>query len=157
VIFIALSFVGAAVHLWLTGASMRAGARIVEVVLLYLLCVAYGLGAMLAALGNLLDPDLIAAYVGWTAGSPFQIELGFAELGFAALGVLSICLRGWFWVAPAVGYSTFLFGTAYVHVRENVAHGTTTAGVTLAFDVVAPALVLVLLVAHLRMRGATTS
>ena len=97
--FIATIF-GAAVHLYYcTPSSHRTRQRVIEVLLLYFLCVQWGFGAVLTSVPHIVVPDTIAGYIGWEAGSPFQVELGFASLGLAVLGILSIWLRGSFWVA----------------------------------------------------------
>ena len=111
---------------------------------------------MVTSIPHILVPDRIANYIGWQTGSPFQIELGFASLGIAILGILSIWLRGWFWVAPAISRSVFLFGAAFVHIREIIGRGNFSpgnAGPVLFFDISVPLLVLGLLLAHIRMGG----
>ncbi len=147
---------GAGVHLVRTPAAERTRKRVVEVLLLYFLCVQWGFGAILTAVPHIIVPDTIAGYIGWTPGSPFQVELGFASLGLGVLGVLCIWLRGTFWLAPAIGRSIFLYGAAYVHLRDIAAHGNLSpgnAGVPLLFDLVIPTIVLGLLVAHVRLGG----
>jgi hypothetical protein len=151
---------GAVIHLLVARSIPLTRARLVEVVLLYFLCVQFGFGGVLLALPHILVPERIAEYVGWPPGNPFQVELGFASLGLAVLGVLSIWLRGWFWVAPAVGYSIFLLGAAFVHLREIAGHGNLSpgnAGAPLFFDVLVPIVVLTLLAAHIRMGGMKAS
>ncbi len=146
----------AAVHLLRTPATHRTRKRVVEVLLLYFLCVQWGFGAVLTAVPHIITPDIVAGYIGWTAGSPFQVEMGFASLGLGVLGVMCIWLRGTFWLAPAIGRSIFLYGAAYVHLRDIAAHGNLSpgnAGVPLVFDLVIPTIVLGLLVAHVRMGG----
>jgi len=150
------TIVGAAVHLYRMPSSHRTRQRVIEVLLLYFLCIQWGFGAVLTSVPHIVVPDTIAGYIGWEAGSPFQVELGFASLGLAVLGILSIWLRGSFWVAPAVGRSIFLLGAAYVHVSDIVAQGNLApgnAGPVLFFDIVVPVIVLSLLFAHARMGG----
>ncbi len=128
----------------------------VEILLLYFLCVQWGFGAILGALPHIIVPDTVAGYIGWTPGSPFQVELGFASLGLGVLGVLCIWLRGTFWLAPAIGRSIFLYGAAYVHLRDIATHGNLSpgnAGFPLVFDLLIPTIVLGLLVAHARLGG----
>jgi hypothetical protein len=146
-------------HLHMTRAIPHTRARVVEVFLLFFLCGQWGFGAIATALPHILVPDTIAGFIGWEAGSPFQVELGFASLGLGVLGVLSIWLRGTFWIAPAVGRSIFLLGAAYVHIVDiartgNLAPGN--AGPVLFFDIVVPVIVLWLLWAHARNGGLET-
>ncbi|GAB4137577.1 DUF6790 family protein [Thermopirellula anaerolimosa] len=156
IIIFLVTVVGAGAHLYIFQSVPRTKERIVEVFLLYFLCVEWGFGAVVTSIPHILIPDRIANYIGWQTGSPFQIELGFASLGIAILGILSIWLRGWFWVAPAISHSVFLFGAAFVHIREIIGRGNFNpgnAGPILFFDIAVPLLVLGLLLAHIRMGG----
>ncbi len=151
-----LTLACAGVHLARTPAARRTRERVVEVLLLYFLCVQWGFGAIVTAVPHIVVPDTIAGYIGWAPGSPFQVEMGFASLGLGVLGVLCIWFRGTFWLAPAIGRSIFLYGAAYVHLRDIVAHGNWSpgnAGLPLVFDLVIPTVVLGLLVAHVRLGG----
>ena len=101
-------------------------------------------------------PDSIAASIGWEAGSPFQLELGFASLGTAILGILCLWLRGWFWLAPIVSRSVFLLGAAYVHLADILATGNLApgnAGPILLYDIGVPLLAIGLFIAHVRLGG----
>lgn len=156
IIIFLVTVVGAIAHLYIFQSVPRTKERIVEVFLLYFLCVEWGFGAVVTSIPHILIPDRIANYIGWQTGSPFQIELGFASFGIAILGILSIWLRGWFWVAPAISHSVFLFGAAFVHIREIIGRGNFNpgnAGPILFFDIGVPLLVLGLLLVHIRMGG----
>jgi hypothetical protein len=157
--FICILFVtlaGAIIHLARTPTNQRSSKRVVEIFLLYFLCVQWGFGGILTALPHIIVPDYIAEYIGWPAGSPFQLELGFASLGLGVLGALCIWLRGTFWLAPAIGFPIFLYGAAYVHLRDIAAHGNLSpgnAGIPLVFDLLIPTIVLGLCVAYARLGG----
>jgi len=144
VIYVA-AVVAALVHLRVTRSRPRTAQRVVEVLLLYVLCVAWGVGSGLLALGHIVTPDTIAAASGWRPGGPFQVMLGFAGLSLALLGMLSVWLRGSFWVAPTVSGSVFHFGAAYFDSRD----GSLLVG--LVWDIAVPLIVLSLLVAHMRL------
>ena len=139
--------VAALVHLRVTPSRPRTTKRVVEVLLLYVLGLAWGVGEALLALGHIVTPEAIAATRGWAPGNPFQVMLGCAGLGLAVLGILSVWLRGSFWVAPAVGGSVFHFGGAYVLIRD----GSLIVG--LVWEIAVPLIVLGLLVAHIRLGG----
>ena len=150
------TIIGIVLHLWLTRSAGWQAARVVEVSLLYFLAGAWGVGGALLALPHILVPDYVAGYVGWEAGSPFQVELGFASLGTSLVGILCIWLRGWFWLAPIVAKSVFLLGAAYVHISDileqgNLAPGN--AGPVLFYDVALPLIVLSLFVAYAKYGG----
>ena len=88
----------------------------------------------------------------WTLGTVLHLVL--------TLGILSIWLRGWFWLAPVVSRSVFLLGAAYVHIADIVAHGNMSpgnAGPILFYDVVVPFIAVSLFVAYARQEGLTAS
>ncbi len=128
-------------QLWRTRRQGLSRDRVVKVSLFYLLTVQWGLGAAFLAIPHILVPDRVASFIGWPAGSPFQLELGFASLGIALLGILCIWIRGWFWLAPVVAQTVFLLGAGYVHIQDilltgNLAPGN--AGSILFYDLVIP-------------------
>jgi hypothetical protein len=147
---------GALVHLRATRSTPRTRQRIVEVFLLYFLCGGWGVGSVLVMLAHILYPEEFASLMGAESGGGFQVVMGFAGVGLAILGILSIWLRGAFWVAPAVGWSVFLLGSAYVAIGDMVARGnlsTGTAWPVFVFEIAVPFIVLSLLVAHIRLGG----
>jgi hypothetical protein len=154
--YFALTLLGAALHLWLTRGGGVSSRQIVRVSLLYLLCIQWGFGAAHIAIPHIVFPDLIAGYIGWEPGSPFQLELGFAALGTSILGILCIWIRGWFWLAPVVSRSVFLLGAGYVHIADILEHGNLAAGnagPVLFYDIAIPFLVVGLFIAYARQGG----
>ena len=152
VIFI-LSFVAAGIHLFVYRDRGLTRARVVEALLLYLLCVQWGFGAALTSIPHILTPDPIAEMIGWETGSPFQLELGFASLGTSMLGILSIWFRGWFWLAPIVSRSVFLLGAAGIHIQDIVENGNLSpgsAGPVLFYDIAVPILTAALFADYIR-------
>jgi hypothetical protein len=148
-----LSLATAGLHLFLTRQRGKSRERVVEVVLLHLLCVQWGFGAALTSIPHILTPDTIAELIGWAPGSPFQVELGFASLGTSILGILSIWLRGWFWLAPIVSRSIFLLGAAGVHIHDIMENGNFSpgsAGPVLFYDIAVPLLSAALFVVYAR-------
>ena len=154
----AAALLGAAIHLWREREGGLGAPRIVEICLLYLLCVKWGFGGVITSLPHILTPDPIAELIGWDPGSPFQVELGFASLGSALVGILCIWFRGWFWLAPIVARSVFLLGAAYVHLEDIRVHGNLSAGnagPVLFYDLAVPLLAIGLFVAYIRTGGHT--
>ncbi len=144
------------VRLWVSRSDGLSASRVVKVSLFYLLCIQWGFGAAMTAIPHIVVPDLVAGFIGWEPGSPFQRELGFASLGVSLLGILCIWIRGWFWLAPVVANSVFLLGAAYVHImdileHENFAEGN--AGAILFYDIAIPVIACGLFVAHVRLGG----
>ncbi len=89
-VFLSASLLGFALHLGLSNQS-RTKARIVELLLLYLLVINIGLGCLLAWYGHTFMADEIARKIGWQPGSPFQFEVALADLSWGVCGVLCIC------------------------------------------------------------------
>lgn len=123
---------------------------IIESVLLALLVVMVGLSSIWAFMGHAFMGERIAAYIGWPAGSPFQLEVAVANLSYGVLGLLSWKFRGEFWTATIIGFSIFYLGAAYIHIvdmfRGNYAPGN--VGTPLYFDIILPVLLLGLLVTY---------
>jgi len=149
VIFLIAALVGFALHLGLSK-QPRTGGRVVELLLLYLLVINIGLGGLLAWYGHTFMADEIARKIGWPPGSPFQFEVGLADLSWGVCGVLCIWLRKGFWTATGIGSAVFLLGCAYGHIRDIIQHGnmaTYNAGAILWIgDLGVPITVLLLLV-----------
>ena len=144
------------IHFWLTRSQSFSTERVVEVCLLYLLCVQWGFGAAFLAIPHIIFSDQVAEFIGWAAGSPFQVELGFVSLGLALVGILCIWIRGWFWLAPVIAQTVFLWGAAYVHIQEIVLYENLSpcnAGAIVFYDIAVPVLGCFLLFLHYRFGG----
>lgn len=105
-----------------------------------------GVAGIISATGHLFKADDVARSIGWPPGSPFQWEVGVADLGWGVLGVMSSRRRD-FWLATIIVASTFLLGAAVGHVKQmivakNFAPGN--AGAVFAADVVVPIFLIVL-------------
>ena len=99
-------------------------------------------------------PVITADHIGWQT-SPFQSEVGMADL---AIGVTACCA---FWgnlsfkAAAVSAASIFLLGDAVGHVREMLVSGNfaaSNAGVPFYRDVICPLLSIILLIAAMRGR-----
>jgi len=113
--------VATCLHLWL-GKRPVSARRIAEVLLLYLLVIFVGLGGLMGFLGHTFKAREIALKIGWQP-SPFQFEVAVANLAFGILGILCIWQRRGFWTATGIGYSTFLLGCAYGHLKDMIMQG----------------------------------
>jgi hypothetical protein len=106
-----------------------------------------GVTGIIGATGHLLKADDVARSIGWAPGSPFQWEVGVADLGWGVLGVLCPVYGRGFWVATIIMASIFLLGAAVGHVKQmvvakNFAPGN--AGLIFAADVLVPIFLIVL-------------
>ncbi|MEX1012148.1 MAG: DUF6790 family protein [Waddliaceae bacterium] len=90
----------------------------VDIVLGSLLFFNVGIFGFMACYAHTIIPNQTAALIGWAPGSPFQFEVGMANLAFGVLGVMSLWFQRKFWLATIVGYSVFLFGAFFGHLIE---------------------------------------
>lgn len=128
----------------------RTATRVLQVFLVWLLAVS-GFGALLAGALHISMGPAIARQIGWPPGSPFQFEVGVANLAVGILGVMCIWARGRFWLATIVAMCVWYLGDAVGHVREIVVAGNYApgnVGVPLYQDVLLPAVLIALYVAY---------
>jgi len=156
VIFLAATLIGFSLHLSFSK-QPRTNSRVVELLLLYLLAVNIGVGGILAWYGHTFMADEIARKIGWQPGSPFQFEVGLADLSWGICGVLCIWLRQGFRTATGIGSSVFLLGCALGHIRQIIQEGNMAiynAGPVLWIgDLGVPFAILLLLVIRWRLEG----
>jgi hypothetical protein len=103
-----------------------------------------GIGGFVA---HVFISDEIAESVGWQAGSPFQLEVGFANLAIGILGAVAAERRDGFREATVIAVTVFSLGATYVHVLDiretgNLAPGNTLQNVS---NVIRPILLISLL------------
>ncbi len=149
-IFLILTIIGTVLHLFLSK-SPKTKNRIFEVFLLWFLVIMVGIGSILAFMGHVFMANVVAATIGWPAGSPFQFEVGIANLSYGILGILCWKFRDNFWTATVIAVSTFYFGAAYGHIVNimqtgNMAPGNT--GYALYMDIIIPIVLICLLIAY---------
>ena len=119
VIFTLIAVVGASVHLAFSPKRRSSGAAIAGTYLLYLLFFYVGLMGVLTAYAHVFRPVETSASIGRST-SPYEYEVGMADLTVGVLGVL--CLKFWadFWLATAIANAVWLLGDAAGHVRQRV-------------------------------------
>lgn len=101
----------------------RTPLRTVHILLLYALVIGVGvIGLPLGFVPHIFFPEQTAATIGW-ATSPFQLEVGFHDGAWGILGFLSIWFQGLFWLATGIGWSFFMLGATYGHIKETLLHG----------------------------------
>lgn len=109
----------------------RTPARRIETLTIYLLAISVGASGLGGAFGHLFLSDLVAEGVGWPAGSPFQLEMGFANLVIGVLGILAISRRDGFRTATIMATTILGVGATAVHLWDIAATGNLAAGNTL--------------------------
>jgi hypothetical protein len=138
--------------------ARRNSPRFAERFLGWVLLLPIGITCLWAAIYHLCFPAMAASYIGWQV-SPFQFEVGMADL---ALGVTAIWA---FWrdlsfkAAIVCAASIFLLGDAVGHVRQMMTAGNFApgnAGVPFYTDILCPLLAIVLLRTARRTARANT-
>ena len=92
VIFTLIAVVGASVHLAFSPERRSSGAAIAGTYLLYLLFFYVGLMGVLTAYAHVFRPVETSASIGWST-SPYEYEVGMADLTVGVLGVLCLKFR----------------------------------------------------------------
>ena len=100
--------------------------------------------------------DEVADSIGWAAGSPFQLEVAFANLALGILGILAMNRRDGFRDATVIAVTIFAVGATIAHVTDIVDTGNLAAGNTVqnAANVLRPAVLIWLLLAIRRSEPA---
>lgn len=149
-IFWIITIFGALIHLFLSKKE-RTKNRIFEIFLLWFLVIMVGFGSLFAFFGHVFMADMVAKMIGWPTGSPFQFEVGIANLSYGILGILCWKLRDNFWTATIIAISIFYLGDSYIHIMNiiqlgNMAPGN--AGFALYNDILLPIILITLLIAY---------
>jgi hypothetical protein len=124
-----LPLVFAVAHL-LIDPGTRTLSRRIEVFVIYLLAISVGANGISGAFGHLFLSDLVAESIGWPTGSPFQLEMGFANLTLGVLGFLAVGRRGGFRTATIIAVAVIGFGATTVHLLDIAATGNLAPGNT---------------------------
>ncbi len=149
-IFLLLALIGASIHLALSPQRRGSGTAIAGTYLIYLLFIYVGLMGLLTAYAHVFRPLQTSASIGW-ATSPYEYEVGMADLTVGVLGVLCLWFRGNFWLATAIANAVWLLGDAVGHIRQIVIyndHAANNSGVFLYAEIMTPLLILFLTFYH---------
>src|ERR1700744_4339475 len=117
VIFTLIAVVAASIHLALSPQRRSSRAAVAGTYLLYLLFFYVGLMGLLTAYAHVFRPLQTSASIGWST-SPYEYEVGMADLTVGVLGILCLWIRGNFWLATAIANSVWLLGDAIGHTRQ---------------------------------------
>ena len=125
----------------------RSRARAIELFLIYLFAISVGANGWGGAFGHLFLSDVIAESIGWETGSPFQLEMGFANLALGVLGFVAVSRRDGFRVATIMATVIVGVGATIVHLLDIIHTGNLSPGNTIQniSNLVDPVLFIVLL------------
>ncbi|GFO83379.1 MAG: hypothetical protein A49_30060 [Methyloceanibacter sp.] len=121
----------------------------------YIFIFPLGLLGLWAFVGHVMFPLRSAAAIGWQP-SPFQFEVGYANLGIGLASLYAAFTTFYARVAVAIAASCFLVGAGIGHVHDIIAYGNLTAGNAgpiLVTDFLTPMAALILLILSARGRG----
>lgn len=152
VIFTLIAVVGASVHLAFSPQRRSSKAAIAGTYLLYLLFIYVGLMGLLTAYAHVFRPVETSASIGWST-SPYEYEVGMADLTVGVLGILCLKFRADFWLATAIAIAVWLLGDAVGHIRQmtfNNNHASNNSGIFLITEIVMPLVILCLALYHRR-------
>ncbi|MEG9432875.1 DUF6790 family protein [Terriglobus sp. ADX1] len=146
VFFSLIAVVGASVHLVFSPKRRSSGAAIAGTYLLYLFFFYVGLMGLLTAYAHVFRPIETSASIGWST-SPYEYEVGMADLTVGVLGILCLKFRDNFWLATAIANAVWLLGDAIGHVRQmtlNNDHASNNSGIFLDTEIIMPLVILAL-------------
>jgi hypothetical protein len=150
VIFAVLVLAAASIHLAVSPHSRSSKAAIVRTFLLHLLFIYVGFMGLLTAYAHVFRPLQTSASIGWST-SPYEYEVGMADLTIGVLGILCLWIRGNFWLATAIANAVWLLGDAIGHLRQlvlNNNHAANNSGIFLIVEIFTPLLILFLALYH---------
>jgi hypothetical protein len=127
-------------------------AFVIDRLLRYLFIFPLGVQGLWAFVGHVFFPDRSAAAIGWDP-SPFQFEVGYANLGLGLASLYAAYTGFYARVAVAIAATCFLVGAGIGHVRDIVEYGNLTpgnAGPILVTDFLTPMAVFALLLVAAR-------
>ncbi len=125
----------------------------------WLLLLPLGVGGLWSAFFHLAYPEMAARFIGW-ADSPFQFEVGMADLAFGVAGCAAFRASFGFRGAVVLVNAIFLLGDAAGHVRQMIAAGNFApgnAGPVFYLDIILPVLTIALLLMSRRSRAEASS
>jgi hypothetical protein len=146
VFFTVVAIVGASIHLALSSSRRSSSNAIAGTYLQYLLFSYVGLMGVLTAYAHVFRPLQTSASIGW-ATSPYEYEVGMADLTVGVLGLLCLKFRGDFWLATAIANAVWLWGDAIGHVRQMTLyynHAANNSGIFLIMEFATPLVILML-------------
>jgi hypothetical protein len=146
VIFAVLALVAASIQVAFSSRSRSSGSSIARTFLLYLLFIYVGLMGLLTAYAHVFRPAETSASIGWST-SPYEYEVGMADLTVGVLGILCARFAGDFWLATAIANAVWLLGDAVGHIHQMRVYGNHAAnnsGIFLVAEIITPLVILFL-------------
>ena len=144
--FALLAVVAASIHLLFSSQRRSSAHAVAATYLIHFLFFYVGVMGVFTAYAHVFRPMQTSASIGWTT-SPYEYEVGMADLTVGVLGILCLWFRGNFWLATAIANAVWLLGDAIGHLREVTLHNNHAAnnsGIFLYAEIITPLLILFL-------------
>jgi hypothetical protein len=117
VVMLVAAFVLAALCRWLCSTGPRS--TVAEQLLCWVLLLSVGVQGIFTFIGHVFFPANSAAHIGW-AVSPFQYEVGIADLTGGVLGLIAFRADFGFRLAASIAAIIWYGGDAVGHVRQMI-------------------------------------
>jgi hypothetical protein len=143
------------VAILIAASQRRRHGRTADRFLSWILLLPIGVTGIWAGLYHVFFPVVAAAHIGWSV-SPFQFEVGMADLAIGVTAVVAFWCDLAFKAAAVCAASIFLLGDAIGHVHQMIAEGNFApgnAGVPFWMDIICPVLAIILLIVASRARS----
>ena len=111
--------------------SSRPRERRLELFLVYLFGVGVAGSGIGGFFGHVFISDPVAESIGWPTGTPFQLEVGVANLAVGILGIVAMGRRDGFREATVIAATVFGIGATLVHVMDVIDSGNLAPGNTI--------------------------
>jgi len=127
-----------------------------EVYLIYLFMLGVAASGLSGFFGHVFTPEAVAESIGWQTGSPFQQEMGYANLALGVLGLVAAGRRDGFREATVIAVTVMGVGATVVHVTDILQEGNLAAGNSIQNigNLLKPALLIPLLIVSRRSEPA---
>jgi hypothetical protein len=111
--------------------SVDTKTRFYELTLVFLFGIGVAGSGVFNFFAHFFVSDVVANSIGWEPGSPFQLEVAFANLALGGLGVIAAGRRDGFREATVIAATVFSVGATVVHLMDIVAAGNLAPGNTI--------------------------
>jgi hypothetical protein len=145
-VFFIIGLIIAIIQLAVSKSFTNKGRRY-EIILLYYIVFVIGINGILDFFAHTVYAVQTAESIGWPPNNPFQTEVAFANLSYGVAGIVSIWLRGRFWLAAIITSGVFLFSAGVGHIYQisvNHNYSVNNAGMILYTDLLTPIIGLIL-------------
>ncbi len=114
--------------IFLVDRSVTSRERKLEVILIFLFAVSVAGNGISNFFAHFFLSDMVAEFIGWEAGSPFQLEVAFANLAIGVMGIVAVSRRDGFREATVLAVTIFALGATVVHIMDIAATGNLAPG-----------------------------